>query len=80
MLPAASQATSVGRLKSVGLGGRAARGRSRRVCLHRFRPTAQQHHGPCPRGLNLITMLVPSSTAQMLSCGSTRTAWANAKP
>ena len=33
-----------------------------------------------PFGLNLMTMLVPSSTAQMLSSLSTRTACANAKP
>ena len=33
-----------------------------------------------PAGLNLITMFVPSSTAQMLSCASTRTECANEKP
>ena len=33
-----------------------------------------------PCGLNLITMLVPSSTAQMLSWESTRMAWANERP
>ena len=30
-----------------------------------------------PSGLNSMTMSDPSSTAQMLSCGSTRTVWAN---
>src|SRR5207249_8856591 len=33
-----------------------------------------------PSGLNLTTMLVPSSTAQMLSCESTRTPCAISKP
>jgi hypothetical protein len=33
-----------------------------------------------PSGLNLISMSVPSSTAQMLSCASTRTECAKAKP
>ena len=33
----------------------------------------------CPSGLNLVMVLVPSSTTQMLSCGSTRTLCANSK-
>ena len=33
-----------------------------------------------PSGVNLMTMSVPSSTTQILSCGSTRTAWAIWKP
>ena len=33
-----------------------------------------------PAGLNLMTMFDPSSTVQMLSSLSTRTAWANVKP
>ena len=33
-----------------------------------------------PSGLNFTSMSVPSSTAQILSCASTRTEWAKAKP
>ena len=72
MLPAASHATSVGRLNTYGsaFDGAGSPGSGLRPSTMATRPS----------GVNLITMLVPSSTAHMLSCGSTRTACANAKP
>ena len=74
MLPSASQPTSVGRLKMYfpGLAGSGAgAGGARASAGSGLRPMVITTR---PSGLNLMTMLEPSSTAQMLSCGSTRTA------
>ncbi len=78
MFPCASQVTSVGRPKryfSGGAGGSVlsnapATGSGRRPSTIITRPS----------GLNLMTMFVPSSTTQMLSCASTRTWCANSMP
>ena len=81
MLPCASQ-RDVGRpaerVRLVGAGWRPARP-SRRA----RRPVPAGGRAPSrrgPAGLNLMTMFDPSSTAQMLSSLSTRTACANSKP
>ena len=79
MLPCGSQPTSVGRQKMyfcAGWFGPVGVATSPRTAAGRRPITIST----LPSGLNLVTMLVPSSTVQMLSSVSTRTAWANSKP
>ena len=78
MLPCASQVTSVGRPNRYFSGGAAG-------CVLSNAPATGSGRRPStittrPSGLNLMTMFVPSSTTQMLSSRSTRTACANSRP
>src|SRR5207247_10628820 len=79
MFPAASHATSVGRLNVYGCaGGSAAPGGGVGFIPSTDSGLLPRSITPRPRGLNLTNMFVPSSTAQLLSCGSTCTASAHA--
>src|SRR5258707_3582554 len=79
MFPCGSQPTSVGRPSryfSAGGAGPVGGGRGPPTASD-LRPITITTR---PAGLNLMTMFVPSSTAQILSSGSTRTLCANSKP
>ena len=67
-LPAGSHVTSVGRSNVLGSAVPVAGCGNPSTASWRLPRTIVTQ----PSGLNLMTMLVPSSTAQMLSCGSTR--------